>query len=525
MVTAKKQDTNGKLEKVSTARRRVQGADRCSRIRETRYDGKDLRRVLISMITNDEVLSRITSVWPKSEFGGLFRDNQANLIGGWCVTNYRKHNKAPNETIILIFEEWADKRKEDDPTRELVSKLLETLNAEYDLRDLDQHHVFDSAYLLDFCEKFFNHEQRLKIADAIRQKARDVDQQLRDYQPIELTGAAGLTCAAEITSQQVNWLWNDWIPQGELSIIDGDPGCGKSQLTIDLAARISRGWLMPPCARKPYHRKQQDPANVILLSTEDASDTVIRPRLDALGADVCRIWMRGTDSDLLTLPTALPQLEKYIKDYDAKLVVLDPFYGFVGGKVDANIDHKIRSTVLAPLTSIAQQTGAAIVLIRHLNKKSDEPVLYRGGGSIGILAACRSAIVIGRDPENPETRVMAINKASLARPPSSLAFEIESVANELGGTSRIDWIGEVDLEAADVVRHKKQPQGRPSKIDEVAEYMSVILNDGPMPAVKLKKMVMDKFEISERTHNTARKQAGVKSRQEGFQGKRMVFLP
>ena len=131
------------------------------------------------------------------------------------------------------------------------------------------------------------------------------------------------------------------------------------------------------------------------------------------------------------------------------------------------------------------------MLIRHLNKKSGEPVLYRGGGSIGILAQARSAIVAGKSPEDAELRVMASNKASLWAAPKSLAFHIEHVSNEFdGGTSRVRWLGQSDLTAADIVAQPKQ-QGRPSKAGKVAEYIGTLLANGKrMPEKNLRAAVM-----------------------------------
>jgi hypothetical protein len=487
----------------------------------TNHEGGEERQVLIGMITDPLVLGRIAPRWQRE---GMFRSKWANLVGGWCVKYNERYQKAPAADIEPIFRSWAGKGERDEETVKLVDRFLASLNDDY-----THNGQVTSEYLIDLAGQHFQAVALKRLAVRIKQSlgAGDVDsasQHVKEFSAIELVGRNGLVRSSDIVPCQVHWLWEGWLPLGELTVIDGDPGCGKSQLTLDVAARLSRGWLMPPYPRKPGMVPQR-PGTSIILSTEDAAETVIRPRLDALNADCDRILLLGKEGELPTLPQEVPWLENKIVEHNAKLVVLDPFYGFLGAKVESNTDPKIRQA-LSPLAQVAHRTGCAIVLIRHLNKKSDELVLYRGGGSIAVVAQCRSALVIGRDPANPTRRVVASNKTSLCRSPVSIAFEVQSTENEFGGTSRLSWLGEVELSAQDVLaRPNKGKQGRPSQLDEIAEFIKTALADGEMPVMKLQEQVMSKFEISDKTFYTARKVAGVKSKQIGFQGTRMAFIP
>jgi transposase len=309
-----------------------------------------------------------------------------------------------------------------------------------------------------------------------------------------------------------------------LTIIDGDMGTGKSQITIDLAARISRGWQMPPLSRQPSGR---DPANVLILSSEDEAATAIRPRFDVAEGDPKRILVLDTtdgDKAPMMFPSDLPRLEQLVVKHKARLVVVDPFYGFLDSKVDANTDHKIRGP-LRGLSDIAHRTRAAIVLTRHLNKKQDSDPLYRGGGSVAVAAHCPCAIILGRDPANRDVRIMAANRIKYAKPSASLAYSIEEKRHANGGmSSRVEWQGETELEAGDILNQVKQ-KGRPSKMSEYVEYIRELLAGGKeIPSDDLMRTLVRKFGIGESTCKTARKQAGVKSRKQGFQGEFMAYI-
>lgn len=485
-----------------------------------RHDGGPERQVLIGMITDPLLLAAVVPHWPKRD--GLFASKWSNIVGRWCVRHYRKFGRAPGRDIEGIFREWSDGRERDKESAPLIDRLLSGLSDEHDREPQS------SSYLIDLAQRHFSTVAHKRLASDIEEAAEigDTDKMkeyVREFRPIELVGRNGLIRSADIVPCEVRWLWDGWVPLGELTVIDGDPGSGKSQLTLDIAARLSRGWLMPPCPRKPDH-PPRTPGSSIILTTEDAADTVIRPRLDALHADCDRIMLLGAERDLPTFPAEIPWLENKITEHRARLAVLDPFYGFLGSRVESNTDPKIRQA-LGPLAQVAHRTGCAIVLVRHLNKKSDEPVLYRGGGSIAVLAQCRSAVIVGRDPSDPQRRVLAPNKTSLCRPPQSLAFEIEAVSHDVGSTSRLNWAGEVDLTAQDVVTSPKGKQGRPSQLSEVIEYIKTALGDGEMPATELQERTMEKFDISKGTFHTARKSAGVRSRQQGFRGPHMAYIP
>lgn len=212
--------------------------------------------------------------------------------------------------------------------------------------------------------------------------------------------------------QQVQWLWGSYIPFGKLTIIQGDPGEGKTTLALRLAAACSTGTPLPGM-------EPMEPFNVIYQSAEDGMGDTIKPRLMEAGADLDRVLSIVEDKKQLSLLDE--RIEKAIREHNARLMILDPIQGYIGSRVDINRANEIR-TVLKSVSSVAERTGCAIVLIGHLNKASGSSSAYRGLGSIDFRAAARSVLLIGRLKNDPNVRVIVHDKSSLAPEGKSLAF-------------------------------------------------------------------------------------------------------
>jgi hypothetical protein len=290
--------------------------------------------------------------------------------------------------------------------------------------------------------------------------------------------------AANLETKSVDWLWRPYIPAGAVTLIDGDPGRGKSQVTIDLAARVSRGWSMPPHAGG---KQVCEPAAVLLLSAEDDPCRVIRPRLAAAGADLKRvIVIDGVNGEKFSRPVSLPEdlelIGRAATEAAAALVVIDPFSAFLTGAVDSHKDSDVRR-VMHELRRLAEAAGVAIIIVRHLNKLvSVSSALHRGGGSIAIAAASRSVMVIGKHPDDERACVLCGVKNNFAPLPPSLGFAIEPV----GDVSRVGWTGEVDVTADQAIEHGR-PVGRPSEATAEAEaFLRQTLAAGPVPVAEVK---------------------------------------
>src|SRR5215204_3272622 len=301
-----------------------------------------------------------------------------------------------------------------------------------------------------------------------------------------------------VEPEEVEWLWPSWLALGKLALVDGDPGLGKSAMTLDLAARVSAGKGFPDGATC-------EPAGVVLLSAEDGLADTIRPRLDAAGADVNRVLALATVPDenghdrLLSIPDDIPLIEKGIRRVKARLVVVDPLMAFLSGETNSHRDQDVRRA-LAPLAGLAERTGACVLVIRHLNKAPANNPLYRGGGSIGISGAARMAFVVGKDPQDENRRVVASTKNNLAKSPKSLMFTLEEAESR---SVMVNWLGQSGVSAKDLLA-TPQDQEHADARSEAVEFLADILADGPMPASDIIRDAED-AGIAEKTLRRAKK--------------------
>jgi len=311
----------------------------------------------------------------------------------------------------------------------------------------------------------------------------------------------------DLTQEPTTFLWQDRVPLGALTVLEGDAGSGKSTLLYDIAARLTTGRPMPAGANA------SDKAGVIFLQAEDNPARTILPNLKACGGDPTRILVlnqAGGSIRPLLLPDDVPEIETAIKEIGAKLVVVDPLTDFANFNV--NDDRAVRAG-LRPLIAAAERNEIAVILVRHLRKTDHKSALHRGAGSIAIAALARSVLVVGDDlqSESANQHVLALTKSNLATAPS-LVYRIKS---QPAGGRLVEWIGESHL-TADAVLGGLQEQGR-SALFEAAQVLYSTLADGP---VRAREVILAAREagVSERTLRRAKNLLQVRSRKLGNGG-------
>lgn len=337
------------------------------------------------------------------------------------------------------------------------------------------------------------------------------DSPLFEPKPKAESAPVGLLLS-EVKAEPVEWFWRGRIPKGKLTLFDGNPGEGKSAVCTDLAARKSVGRQWPdgaPC----------EAGGVVICSAEDGLSDTIRPRVDAAGGDPDRVLSLVTVPDgdgerLLSIPQDLDVIRRGIERVGAELVIVDPLMAFLSGDVNSHRDQDVRRA-LAPLAKLAEETGAAVLVIRHLNKTSGGNPLYRGGGSIGIIGAARSALLVARHPDDERRRVLAPLKSNLAEPAPSLAFILTEAAN---GAVRVEWKGETALSAAALLADPVDDEERDA-LTEAQAFLGEVLAGGPVPAKEVQEEAQA-AGIAKRTLDRARKALGVESIRKGEVGKR-----
>jgi hypothetical protein len=282
---------------------------------------------------------------------------------------------------------------------------------------------------------------------------------------------AELCC--DIHPTALDWLWPWYLARGKLAILDGDPEMGKSLLTIDLIARLSRGGPLPDGA--PLTR----PGTSVLLSAEDGAADTIRPRAEAAGADLSRLVLPSCGGRVARFPEDLPHLEGLVQDCGADLVVIDPLMAFLPPKVAANLDQCVRQA-LTPLAGLAARTGCAVLFLRHLTKTGRDRAVYRGQGSVGIVAAVRTALFVAAPPSDSTGRVLAVAKSNVGRRPPALGYRVVESAS---GQPVVEWTGPVDLTADEACRARPAVGVRAR--DRASDWLKRELVGGPRTAAEL----------------------------------------
>jgi putative DNA primase/helicase len=316
---------------------------------------------------------------------------------------------------------------------------------------------------------------------------------------------------SEIEREIVAWLWSGRIPRGKLTLVEGDPGLGKSWLTLAIAAAVSRGWPLPGEA------EGREPASVILMNAEDGPSDTIRPRLEDMSADLQRVILleavREQDRERAVTLADLDVIEIAIAAHKPALVVVDPLVAYTAGR-DTHVASEVRG-LLAPLAVLAEKHRVAVLAVRHLTKANSAKAAYRGVGSIDFLAACRSAFLVAGHPEDPAERVLAHLKSNLAAKSPSLTFSLEA--------GRFTWGGETDLKAEQLLAPPVDGDDK-TATDEATHWLKDMLSDGARPAREVQKEA-GKAGISEKTVRRARERLGVKLSKAGFSGGWIWILP
>ena len=307
---------------------------------------------------------------------------------------------------------------------------------------------------------------------------------------------------AELTP--VEWLWKPYLPFGKLSVLQGNPGEGKTYFAMHLAAACTNGKLLP-------NMERMEPFNVIYQTAEDGLGDTVKPRLIEAGADLDRVLVIDDSEVQLTLSDE--RIERAIIENNARLVIIDPIQAYLGADVDMNRANEVRP-IFMRLGQVAQRTGCAILLIGHLNKAAGMQSLQRGLGSIDIAAAVRSVMFIGKLKHDPTMRILTHEKSSLAPPGVSLAFS-------LGDESGFRWVGEYDI-TADEMLSGIEPQ-RETKTQQAKDLICTLLAGGKQVLSEdIDKAALERG-IPGRTVRDAKRELGDALKSKIVEGRKKVF--
>jgi hypothetical protein len=328
------------------------------------------------------------------------------------------------------------------------------------------------------------------------------------------TGGLRVRAASTLESREIEWLWQGWLPIGKLALVDGDPGLGKSLLTLDLCARLSTGRSMPDGWPGP------GPANSLILNAEDGAEDTVNRRLAAMEADRNRIYLvdcpHNDWSGPVRLPGQVAALERAIAQQQARFVVIDPVVAFLEAGIQVNSDQSVRRA-LGPLQQIATQHGCAVLLVRHLNKQNHGRARYRGGGTIGFQGACRATWLVERDPEESGGLVLAQVKNNLSALQGSLGFRVDQPGpdSDKSQVRTICWRGPSPWNADRLLSLAGKPAGGPSEVQRAGLLLKKLLESGPQSTPTIWEAGQEQG-FSERVLRKAKDELGIKSRRAGF---------
>ena len=309
---------------------------------------------------------------------------------------------------------------------------------------------------------------------------------------------------SDVELTPVEWLWKPYLPFGKLSVLQGNPGEGKTYFAMHLAAACTNGKLLP-------NMERMEPFNVIYQTAEDGLGDTVKPRLIEAGADLDRVLVIDDSDVQLTLSDE--RIEKAIVENNARLVIIDPIQAYLGADVDMNRANEVRP-IFMRLGQVAQRTGCAILLIGHLNKAAGMQSLQRGLGSIDIAAAVRSVLFIGKLKHDPTMRILTHEKSSLAPPGVSLAFS-------LGDEGGFRWVGEYDI-TADEMLSGIEPQ-RETKTQQAKDLICALLAGGKQVLSEdIDKAALERG-IPGRTVRDAKRELGDALKSKIVEGRKKVF--
>ena len=322
---------------------------------------------------------------------------------------------------------------------------------------------------------------------------------MTDY-PNNIPAKLEIIKASEITPREVRWLWYPYIPFGKVTLLQGDPGDGKSKLMLSLAALLSKG------APLPFDDEDEscEPMTVIYQTTEDDADDTVVPRFNSAGGDGERLIFIKEDEKSLTFGD--DRIREAVEKYNAKLLILDPMSSYIGDTCSMNNANETRAE-FNHLIAVAKDTGCAIVIIAHMNKAKDTRPLYRTNGSIDIAGAARSILAVTRtaNKQNPAERYLVQVKSNLAPMGSAILFEVADKG--------VNFLDELELSAKDAFSASAPRMGRPNAREEAAtDFIRSLLSGGR----RLASDCEAKLEAAGFKKSTYKKKAGVRSVKDGF---------
>ena len=304
--------------------------------------------------------------------------------------------------------------------------------------------------------------------------------------------------AADVEPKEVKWLWYPYIPFGKVTLIQGDSGDGKSTFALNLAALLTRGDTLP------FTGVSHEPMRVIYLNAEDDADDTVVPRFMKANGERSRLFFISEEKQRLNFSD--DRIREAIVSTGARVCILDPLASYLGADVSMNLANEVRPR-FESLIEVARETGCAIIIIAHMNKAEGLNAKYRANGSVDIVAAVRSALVIGRSNDDADDRIMAQSKNNLAPLGSSILFSVSDGV--------VEFIDTIDITADQLVKALGSGKVGETKQAVARRELLDMLSKGPMAQREIMER-MSELGISQRTCELAKAKLPIKTHRIGM---------
>lgn len=323
-------------------------------------------------------------------------------------------------------------------------------------------------------------------------KLEELAKQTEEWKLTAEEPSTGVIQLSDVQSTKTQWLWKPYIPLGKITLMTADPGTGKTFFCLYLAAQVSTG--------RPFYGTESgytEPRTVVYQTAEDGIADTIKPRLEPMQPNFKNIYVINEETEALSLSDE--RIENVMKTYHPSLMIFDPLQAYLGADVDMHRANEVRP-VLAQIGRLAEKYNCAVVFIMHNSKMGQNQALYRALGSIDIPAIARSMLILGKNPDNPQQKVLCHEKSSLAMHGKSILFNI---CPDFGG---IVFDGFTDLKADDILNPRKVGRDKPSVTKDQAteELLQLLGEDGYVELADVKQL-REEIGCSERTIYNAKK--------------------
>lgn len=327
-------------------------------------------------------------------------------------------------------------------------------------------------------------------------KLKELAELTEEWKPTAEEPSTGVIQLSDVQSTKTQWLWKPYIPLGKITLMTADPGTGKTFFCLYLAAQVSTG--------RPFYGTESgytEPRTVVYQTAEDGIADTIKPRLEPMQPNFKNIYVINEETEALSLSDE--RIENVMKTYHPSLMIFDPLQAYLGADVDMHRANEVRP-VLAQIGRLAEKYNCAVIFIMHNSKMGQNQALYRALGSIDIPAIARSMLILGKNPDNPQQKVLCHEKSSLAMHGKSILFNI---CPDFGG---IVFDGFSDFKADDILNPRKVGRDKPSVTkDQATEELLQVIGERNYCELEEVQQLQEEIGCSKETIYRAKRDLGL----------------